>query len=250
MIARVTFKRLARLGLMLVLLLSAVRPALAASLRWHDSARARDIPVLWYAPNTDVCQQACPVIVFGSGYRIAAKQYSLLARYWASRGFLVVVLQHDLSTDELMPDSGNLQQDRHLFWQRGLANLRFVLRQAQQQWPAADWQHLILAGHSQGGDIASLYLRQYPQQVAALVSLDHRRIALPVQPGLRWITLRSNDQPADPGVVPQQTATAQACVLSLDHVSHLQMSDLGGYRKNAELARAVLRFLVMGQCHL
>ncbi len=238
------------LCLALSLLLSSAKPAQAASLQWYDSARGRAIPLQWYAPNANVCRQFCPVIVFGSGYRIAAKQYSLLAQYWASRGYLVLVLQHDLSSDELMPDSGNLQQDRQLYWQRGLANLRYVLQQAHQQWPGADWAGLVLAGHSQGGDIATLYARQYPQQVATLISLDHRRVALPNQPGLRWMTLRSNDQQADPGVVPEQTATAQACVLSLADVSHQHMTDLGGYRKNAELAQAVLRFLVLRQCRL
>lgn len=64
----------------------------------HDNRRMRDIPVRVYLPQSVAAQ---PLILFSPGLGGSRTGYAYLARHWALRGYVVVVLQHPGSDDSL-----------------------------------------------------------------------------------------------------------------------------------------------------
>jgi predicted dienelactone hydrolase len=106
--------RAARAFLVLLLVLPAARPLLAAAapaprsetykqgagpflvamslFDWEDKARNRPVPVKVYAPATG--QGPFPVIVFSHGLGGSREGYKYLGQHWASYGYVVVHVQH------------------------------------------------------------------------------------------------------------------------------------------------------------
>jgi predicted esterase len=68
--------------------------------------------------------------------------------------------------------------------------------------PDLDYKHLTLIGHSNGGDMAALFGNQHPNLVYKIITMDNRRMFLPRTSIPKIYSLRSNDYPADEGVLP------------------------------------------------
>jgi poly(3-hydroxybutyrate) depolymerase len=59
-------------------------------------------------------------------------------------------------------------------WKRGSDNIHFVIEELQKQKPDLDAAHVLLTGHSNGGDMTMLFAQQYPSLVSQVISLDNR----------------------------------------------------------------------------
>src|SRR5690606_30883706 len=105
-------------------------------------------------------------------------------------------------TDPPLSGKGDLVEVRTPAWQRGAANLRFVKDELSRIYPEYGWSAPTLVGHSNGGDISAYLLTDTPHFAQQLVTLDHRRVAIPRDPSLRVLTIRGSDFEADPGVLP------------------------------------------------
>src|SRR5690606_15212549 len=102
------------------------------SLTLTDTGRARDIPVQLYFPAAGpkcTRRRSCPVAILSPGYGLPHTGYSFLADMFASEGYLVVAVQHDLPSDPPLTGKGDLIKVRTPAWQRGAENLRFVKAQ-------------------------------------------------------------------------------------------------------------------------
>jgi len=104
----VTFFRQSCLLLALVLLVSVCKAApytpetpthKVATLytTWHDTARARDVPVKIYYPAD--AKSPCPVIIFSHGLGGSREGYGYLGETWAGCGYIAVHIQHQGSDD-------------------------------------------------------------------------------------------------------------------------------------------------------
>lgn len=227
--------------------------ALAAgpvSLTLEDASRARQVPVLVHAPNPAACATRCPVLLFGTGYRATPSDYSFLLTGLADAGFLVVGIQHDLEHDPPMPSTGNVVRDRTPAWDRGVATVRFVKGELSRRFPEHDWAEVVLAGHSQGGDIGARLAAQKGLPVRALVTLDNRRVPLPAAERLPVLSIRSADQPADPGVLPGDASPGRAhvCIVRLGATRHDDMNDAAQPAAKARMIDIVRSFLLDGRC--
>jgi pimeloyl-ACP methyl ester carboxylesterase len=222
--------------------------AASVDLELFDVTGARRLPLVIYQPSESSCSSRCPVAIFGTGYQIGAREYSFLGNALAAAGYLVVVVQHDLPDDAPMPNTGNITNDRTPFWRRGVASLQFLLRELPQSFPAYDWDSVIASGHSQGGDIVSMFASDHPDRVSALITLDNRRVPLPNLASFPILSLRSSDQPPDPGVLP--STNTKSCILKMSDTLHDDMTDVGSPTSKATMANAVLRFLKEQECHL
>lgn len=220
------------------------------SLSLEDAARERRIPVEVHEPAAAVCAGKCPVLLFGTGYRATASEYSFLLSAIAEAGFFVVGVQHDLEQDLPMPNTGDLIRDRTPFWERGVGNIEFAMGMLKRLFPHQDWSRVILAGHSQGGDIAA-ELASMPNSTArALVTLDNRRVPLPRSANFPVLSIRSSDQPADPGVLPDVAAqgNAKTCIVRMPRTRHDDMNNAAEEPEKARMIGIVLRFLRNGGC--
>src|SRR5437868_8863432 len=94
-----------------------------------------------------------PVAIISNGNTVKNTEYSFLANVLAARGYLVASIQQDIPTDPpLMTVPEAPYVGRLGVYQKGEANILFVLGELKNRQPNADYAHLTLVGHSNGGD--------------------------------------------------------------------------------------------------
>src|SRR3954465_13891767 len=128
------------------------------TLNLFDDARQRPVAVDLavrrdYEMKADDGFWKLPVAIISNGNTVKNTEYSFLANVFAARGYLVASIQQDLATDPpLMTKVGMPYVGRQGVYEKGEANILFVMKQLQKLLPNADYDHLTLVGHSNGGD--------------------------------------------------------------------------------------------------
>ena len=216
------------------------------TLTWTDTLRHRQVPVAIY--DHDPPTEGRPVILFSHGYNEnrpgSYLHYSHLAEALATAGWSVVSVQHELPTDEPLPLTGAAQLVRRPSWERGAANLIFVLDRLREERPTLDLSHVTVMGHSQGGDISMLFAHQHPDRVERVISLDNRRMPLPRTRMPQVDSIRSSDQPADEGVLPTLEEAEDLHIrVVTSSIPHNNMGDAGTSEQRRELVELVVRLL-------
>jgi predicted esterase len=196
-----------------------------------DSERARRIPVAYYRPKVDGVKKQ-KLVIFNHGYSGDKNEhdylaYSFMTEYLASKGFLVVSIQHDLKNDEPLAMTGNFQETRKLNWERGVQNILFVLNELKRSPLNIDYKNISLIGHSNGGDIAMLFGQSYPELIGKIISLDNRRMPFPRTKHPSIYSLRSSDQIADSGVIPtkEEQQKFRIKVVQSANIKHNEMDE-------------------------
>jgi len=224
--------------------LSAQKPELS---NWRDNDRGRDIPVAIYRPESG--STGLPIAVFSHGYGENQPDsylaYAYLLEALAAKGWFVVSIQHELPTDDLLNFNGPARVARMPNWERGAANIHFVLGELQRAHPELDHGRIALLGHSNGGDMSVLYSHQHPDRIQQVITLDHRRMPILRASKPRSSTLRSSDQPADPEVLPTEAEAEQhgIRVILLQDTPHNNMDSDADPRQREEIIGHVNRFL-------
>ena len=77
-------------------------PGATTDLTWHDDARNRDVPVRIYTSRSGT--PPFPVIVFSPGLGGSREGYAYLGSYWATHGYVSIVVQH-LGSDSAVAQS-------------------------------------------------------------------------------------------------------------------------------------------------
>src|SRR5271154_1535464 len=96
-----------------------------------------------------------PVAILSHGNTVKFTEYSFLANLFAARGYMVVSIQHDLETDDpVVTKAGEEYVGRRMQYNRGIFNIKFAVDELKKLYPNADYRHLTLIGHSNGGDIS------------------------------------------------------------------------------------------------
>src|SRR5580693_5308858 len=153
------------------------------TLTFHDASRDNRPVAVDIAVRRDKEMQAnagmitLPVAILNHGHTVKFTEYSFLANVFAARGYIAISIQHDLPTDPPMVTKvGELYVGRLPQYQRGIANIRFAIDQLKKIQPNADYDHLTMVGHSNGGDISTYFAKLYPDQIKKVVTLDNLRV--------------------------------------------------------------------------
>lgn len=218
------------------------------TLTMFDQSRNRKIPVAIYAPKTNKPIADQQVIIFNHGYGFNKGGdyfvYSYLTEKMASKGYFTVSIQHEQTTDQPLPTEGNLQIVRRPFWQLGSDNILYVLNELKKTKPDLDYKHLTLIGHSNGGDMAALFGNQHPSMVYKIITMDNRRMFLPRTSVPKIYTLRSNDYPADEGVLPDEKEQKKYhMTVQPTSINHSHMDNKGNDEEKKTLNDFVLKYL-------
>jgi alpha-beta hydrolase superfamily lysophospholipase len=188
-----------------------------------------------------------PVAILNHGNTVKFTEYSFLANVFAARGYIVASIQHDLATDApLVTKVGELYVGRLPQYRRGIANIRFAIDELRKVQPNADYDHLTMVGHSNGGDISMYFARMYPDQIKKVVTLDNLRVPFVTDGKIRILSFRSKDPvfKADPGVVPNDEVCAKAGIeVVKTQFQHNDLSDRGPEQAKAYIEAKVHRFL-------
>src|SRR5579862_7128645 len=147
------------------------------TLNLFDIARQRPVVVDLavrrdYEMKADAGYWKLPVAIVSNGNTVKNTEYSFLENVLAARGYLVASIQQDLPSDPpLVTKIGMPYVGRLDVYKRGEANILFVVSQLSKVHPNADYDHLTLVGHSNGGDIAMFYAKNHPETVSKVVTL-------------------------------------------------------------------------------
>jgi pimeloyl-ACP methyl ester carboxylesterase len=128
-----------------------------------------------------------------------------------------------------MTKEGSLYVGRLGVYERGEQNIFFAIRELKKVEPNADYDHLTLVGHSNGGDISMFFAQQHPGLVQRVVTLDNLRVPI-LKSGPKILSFRSKDPvfKADPGVVPDDKDAKKAGIdIIRTDAQHTDMSDRG-----------------------
>ena len=209
-----------------------------------DAARNRSVPVAIYAVNSRSQTRLKPAVI-SHGYGGKNTDYSFIATYLATHGYYVASIQHEIPGDEPLPTTGSPYETRKPSWERGVQNILFVIGELKKRRPDLDYGQLLLVGHSHGGDTSMSFAQEHAALAHTVISLDNRRMPFPRTRNPRILSLRSSDQPADPGVVPSAEEQSQfgMTVIKLPATIHNDMWDGGTATQRAEIIRLIDGFL-------
>jgi hypothetical protein len=215
-----------------------------------DEKREREIPLaLYYPVQKDRCtkEKRCPVALLSPGYGVGYLDYSFIANTLNRLGYLMVGVEQQLPGDEPIKTTGDIYNDRSPMWARGAQNLRYVqsVLSKASDLDQFDLQRPILIGHSNGGDISAWLVRESPEFAAAMITLDHRRVALPQTSHLKVLSIRASDFEADPGVLPtnEEQRKFGICITTIPGARHNDMYDAGPVELKTSISQIIEAFL-------
>lgn len=217
--------------------------------KWIDKSRNRTIPVALFLPKKKKDLDNLPLVIFSHGYNEnhpgAYLGYTFLHEELAQNGFFVASIQHELPTDELLPMIGDLQQVRMPCWERGAENILFVINQIKMKYPQLNFNKIIVMGHSNGGDMSTLFTKKYPELVYKLITLDQRRVSFPLVKSPKIYSLRSSDMSSSEGVIPNKEAQEELgiTIVNLPNTNHNVMNDNGTVEQRNEMNQYILQFV-------
>jgi hypothetical protein len=214
-----------------------------------DPARQRPVAVDLavrrdYEMKADAGYWKLPVALISNGNTVKNTEYSFLANVLATRGYLVASIQQDLPTDPpLVTKVGLPYVGRREVYEKGEANILFVVEKLKELQPNADYDHLTLVGHSNGGDIAMYCAKHHPELVSKVITLDNLRVPFVLDKKLKILSFRSKDPNfiTDPGVLP----TTEEAGISIVNTTaqHTDMSDRGPDRVKENIQATLDHFL-------
>ena len=207
------------------------------TLMFHDPSRGDRPVAVDVAVRRDRELQAdaglvkLPLAILNHGNTVKFTEYSFLANLFAARGYMVASIQHDLDSDApLVTKVGELYVGRLPQYHRGVANIRFAIDELKKVQPNADYDHLTMIGHSNGGDISMYFAKLYPDQIKKVVTLDNLRVPFLTDGRFKIISFRSKDPvfKPDPGVIPDDEICAKAGITVVrTSFQHNDMRDTG-----------------------
>jgi predicted dienelactone hydrolase len=101
-----------------------------------------------------------PVAILSHGNTVRFTEYSFLANLLAARGYLAISIQHDIDPDgPLVTKVGEPYVGRLPVYERGVANILFAIDRLKPIEASADYRHLTLVGHSNGGDVSMYFAK-------------------------------------------------------------------------------------------
>lgn len=229
------------------------RPIRHETITFYDASRDNRPVAVDIAVRRDKEIQAnagltkLPVAILNHGNTVKYTEYSFLANVFAARGYLVASIQHDLATDApLVTKAGELYVGRLPQYHRGIANIRFAIDELRKVQPNADYDHVIMVGHSNGGDISLYFAKLYPDRVKKVVTLDNLRVPFMTDGKFKILSFRSKDPvfKPDPGVIPPAEVCEKAGITVVrTGFQHNDMRDDGAEEAKASIAGTLDNFL-------
>lgn len=210
----------------------------------QDTLRSRGIPIEIYT-DLSAAKHKEKLVIISAGYGSSNTEYSYIAKDLAAKSYLVICIQHEIQTDEMLPSGEDVYTLRLPNWREGVKSLQAVITYVKQKYPNIRTDDLHLIGHSNGGDISVLFAREYPLMVKTCISLDHRRMPIPKSSGVGMLTIRADEFEADEGVIPDEVDLVKYGieVINLQNVGHNYMRDNGTMETKNFIAAKISSFI-------
>ncbi|BBN83848.1 esterase [Pseudoalteromonas sp. A25] len=219
----------------------------------HDTQRDRHIPVEVSTPKSvQNCTQTqpCKVAFISAGYGVEHTKYQFISSQLNQLGYLTVAIGHELPSDPPLSLEQPFYKTRMENWQRGATTVDLVRSHLAPELSNYDFDHLLLVGHSNGGDISALLGQSGEKYVNTIITLDHRRVPLPRTDKINILSIRASDFPADPDVLPSDTEQQNygSCIVKIDKSRHNDMSDYGPFWLKERINKIIVKYLPYSNC--
>lgn len=220
------------------------------TLNLYDAARQRPVSVDLavrrdYEMKAENGFSKLPIAIISNGNTVKNTEYSFLANVLAARGYLVASIQQDLPSDPpLMTKIGMPYVGRRGVYMRCEANILFVLGELQKRVPQAEYDHLTLVGHSNGGDVSMYVAHQHPELVSKVITLDNLRVPFVTSDRMKILSFRSTDPhfKTDPGVLPTNAKGDDIDIVNTGAL-HTDLSDRGPDSVKEKIQATLDKFL-------
>ena len=222
------------------------------TLNLFDTTRQRAVSVdvavrRDYEMKADDGYWRLPVALISNGNTVKNTEYSVLENVLAARGYLVASIEQDLPSDPpLVTKVGLPYVGRLDVYKRSEANILFVVGQLKKMQPHADYDHLTMVGHSNGGDVAMYFAKEHPQMVSKIITLDNLRVPFVLNHKMKILSFRSSDPnfKTDPGVLPTpEEAKAEGIDIVKTPFQHTWLSDRGPDEAKEKIEATLDKFL-------
>ncbi|MGA9956607.1 MAG: alpha/beta fold hydrolase [Bradyrhizobium sp.] len=222
------------------------------TLNLFDTTRQRAVSVdvavrRDYEMKADDGYWRLPVALISNGNTVKNTEYSFLENVLAARGYLVASIEQDLPSDPpLVTKVGLPYVGRLDVYKRSEANILFVVGQLKKIQPHADYDHLTMVGHSNGGDVAMYFAKEHPQMVSKIITLDNLRVPFVLNHKMKILSFRSSDPnfKTDPGVLPTpEEAKAEGIDIVKTPFQHTWLSDRGPDEAKEKIDATLDKFL-------
>jgi hypothetical protein len=218
-------------------------PVIVTDLQFLDSSRNRKIPAIISTIKEPRNLKAIDVVIFspGNGVGIDYKSYAYLTEHLATQGYLVVSVQHTLPSDISGQTSDEFTVTRSPNWETGVTNIEYVIERLPLMYPHLKIKSVTLIGHSNGGDISMLFASQYPGSIAKVISLDNRRIPIPVVKRPIICSIRSSEEAPHEDLLPSKEAIVEnnMRIIYLKGIKHKDMDETGTQPQHNLILKAV-----------
>ena len=185
-------------------------------LNLFDKSRSRKIPALVYTSSSK--QKTSKIVIFSPGYQeqetlakaetiLGYKKWDYLAEYFTNEGYIFISIQHDMLGDnhgiETIDPKKNQEEARKHLWVRGEQNILYAIKELQLKYPHFNFEQFIIAGHSNGGDIAKFFANNHPSSISHVISFDGRRCTFKVK-NIKLLIFEANDTSTDASILPDE----------------------------------------------
>src|ERR1700694_3256953 len=122
----------------------------------------------------------------------------------------------------------------------------FAVEEMKKVQPNADYDHLTIVGHSNGGDISVYFAKMYPDQIKKVVTLDNLRVPFMTDGRFKILSFRSKDPrfKTDPDVIPPEEVREKSGITVVQTgYQHTDMSDRGPDNVKSTIQGMLEKFL-------
>jgi len=218
-------------------------PVIITELQLLDSNRNREIPALIYSKADISTMRSCDLVIFSPGWGVGVdyKSYAYLTENLAMKGFLVISIQHNLPVDISGPTPDEFTVTKSPNWETGVANIKYLLESIPALYPRLKTKSITLIGHSNGGDVSMLYASRYPKKLSKVISLDNRRIPLPLEKRPTICSIRASAEKVHEDLLPSQDAIKKykMRIIYLKGVKHNEMDQNGTPEQHEQILKAL-----------
>ena len=218
-------------------------PVVVTELQLLDSSRNRKVPAVVYSLKAPRYLKSSDVVIFspGNGVGIDYKSYAYLTDHLARKGNLVVSVQHTLPSDISGQTADEFTVTRSPNWETGVTNIEYLIKQLPVLYPHLKIKSITLIGHSNGGDISMLFASQFPDKLSKVISLDNRRIPIPVIKRPIICSIRSSEEVPHEDLLPSKEAIVEnnMRIIYLKGIKHKDMDETGTQPQHDKILKAV-----------
>lgn len=184
----------------------------------------RTFPVIVYLPeNTNA--EPFPTVIFGDGFQeqeslkggsdFSCKNYTFLAKFFTDRGYAFVSVQFEIPGDKdtlqgLDCTNRSMYEARKHLYIKDEKILLFVLESLQNFQPKLNLNKVMVAGHSNGGDVAQYFTNLHPELVWKAIIFDGRRCPIAESLNAKLLRFEAFDTSTDAGVFPDEGSREHA----------------------------------------